>query len=72
MSIELFSGKIGYITKIGTKMLDTDAKAIMACLRDNADVFAFSSTDLIEVDTQVAMHYLNVDLTAKLVKQKLR
>lgn len=46
MSIKLFLGKTGYITKISTQMLDTDPKAIMACLKNKADVFAFSSTDL--------------------------
>lgn len=53
-------------------MLDTDAKTIVAWLRDNAYVFAFNSTDLKGVDTKIAMHSLNVDLTAKPVKQKLR
>lgn len=49
-------------------MPDVIAKAIIECLRRNADVFAFSSADLVGVDPNVALHCLNVDPMVKPVK----
>lgn len=68
MNIELFPGKTCYVTKIRTHMLDMDARAIVACLRKNTYIFAFSSTYLKGVNTKIAMCSLNVDPTARHVK----
>lgn len=68
INIELFPGMTGYVMRIGTHMLDTDTKAIVTCLRENTDVFAFSSTALTWADTEIAMHSLDMDTTAKPVK----
>lgn len=64
MQVDLFPRKTGFTTRIGTQMSDAITKAIIECLRRNADVFAFSSADLIGVDPYVALHCLNVDPTA--------
>lgn len=53
-------------------MLDIIAKAVIECLRKNADVFAFLSVDLTGVDPDVALHSLNIDPTVRPIKQKLR
>lgn len=58
--------------KTSTQLLDVDFIAIITCLRNNADVFAFSSADLTLVDTNIVMHSLNVDPAARPIKQKLR
>lgn len=47
-------------------------KKIIACVRKNADVFAFQPSDLKGVDPKIAMHVLHEDPSDKLVKQKLR
>lgn len=72
MQVELFPGKTGFTTRIGTQMPDVIVQALITCLRKNADVFAFPSADLVGVDPDVALHYLNVDPAAKFIKQKLR
>lgn len=53
-------------------MPDPIAKQLIECLRKNADVFAFSSSDLVGVEPSVTLHYLNVDPKAKPIKRKLR
>lgn len=65
MNIELFLGKTGFVLKIGTQMLDAYVKAFIACMRNNTDVFTFSSIDLIDVDASIVMHSLNIDPTAR-------
>lgn len=68
LSIELFKGKSGFTTRIGTQMPDAISKQVIECLRKNSDVFAFSTSDLVGVEPSVALHCLNIDPKAKPVK----
>ncbi|XP_057808633.1 uncharacterized protein LOC131023106 [Salvia miltiorrhiza] len=72
MVIELFKDKEGFTTKIGAHMEPELQRKVIACLRRNADVFAFSTADLKGIDRELAEHRLNVDPTIKPVKQKTR
>lgn len=44
----------------------------MACLRKNADVFAFSAIDLKGIDPKITEHHVNKDMKTKSPKQRLR
>ncbi|XP_057793083.1 uncharacterized protein LOC131009689 [Salvia miltiorrhiza] len=70
--IELFPGKEGFQTKIGSSMSDQVRDELINCLRRNADVFAFSTADLKGIDRGLAEHCLNVDPKIKPVKQRTR
>ena len=41
-------------------------------LRMNLDVFAWFHEDMLEIDTRIVAHYLNIDPKARPVKQKRR
>ena len=43
---------------------------LIALIREYIDVFAWSYEDMPDVDLQIAMHYLNIKLDAKPVKQQ--
>ncbi|XP_057775214.1 uncharacterized protein LOC130994197 [Salvia miltiorrhiza] len=70
--IDLFPGKEGFQTKIGSSMSDQDREELISCLQRNADVFAFSTADLKGIDRGLAEHCLNVDPKVKPVKQRTR
>ncbi|XP_057775305.1 uncharacterized protein LOC130994277 [Salvia miltiorrhiza] len=70
--IELFPDKEGYTTKIGAGMTPVLQREVTACLRRNADIFAFNTSDLKGIDRELAEHRLNVDPMVKPVKQKTR
>nr|XP_008381615.2 uncharacterized protein LOC103444468 [Malus domestica] len=42
------------------------------CFRENRDIFAWSPSDIPDIDPKIACHKLHVDLAAKLVIQKRR
>ncbi|XP_057808573.1 uncharacterized protein LOC131023048 [Salvia miltiorrhiza] len=70
--IELFPGREGFQTKIGSSIDEQTTEELINCLRRNADVFAFSTTDLKGIDRGLAEHCLNVDPKVKPVKQRTR
>ncbi|XP_057808737.1 uncharacterized protein LOC131023213 [Salvia miltiorrhiza] len=70
--IELFPGKESFQTKIGSSMSEQIRVELINCLQRNADVFAFSTTDLKGIDRGLAEHRLNVDFNVKPVKQRTR
>ncbi|XP_057770724.1 uncharacterized protein LOC130990511 [Salvia miltiorrhiza] len=70
--IELFPGKEGFQTKIGSSMSDQVREELISCLRRNADVFAFRTADLKGIDRGLREHCLNVDPRVKPVKQRMR
>lgn len=41
-------------------------------MRRNADIFVWSTKDMIGIDPEMAMHHLNVDPRIRYVKQKMR
>ncbi|XP_057775283.1 uncharacterized protein LOC130994259 [Salvia miltiorrhiza] len=70
--IELFPGREGFQTKIGSSMNNQAREELISCLRRNADVFTFSTADLKGIDRGLAEHCLNVDPKVKPVKQRTR
>ncbi|XP_057808707.1 uncharacterized protein LOC131023178 [Salvia miltiorrhiza] len=72
MLMELFPGKTGFTTRVGTEMSPSLKKKMIECLRRNADVFAFTTVDLKGIDRTLAEHRLNVDPAKKPVIQKIR
>lgn len=72
LNIELFLGKTGMTTNIGGKMELEVQRQVTKCVWNNADVFAFKSTDLKGIDPKIALHQLHEDPSVKTVKQKLR
>ncbi|XP_057811344.1 uncharacterized protein LOC131025564 [Salvia miltiorrhiza] len=70
--IELFPDKEGYTTRIGAGMAPILQREVTACLRRNADVFAFNTSDLKGINRELAEHRLNVDPMVKPVRQKTR
>ncbi|KAL0461427.1 UNVERIFIED_CONTAM: Retrovirus-related Pol polyprotein from transposon gypsy [Sesamum latifolium] len=51
-------------------MSEKTKKELVQCLQRNADIFAWTPQDLERIDPRVITHYLNIDPSIKLVKQK--
>ena len=58
--------------KIGTGLPDLARKQIKACLRENADLFAWSAVKMPSLDPEVACHQLAIDPSARAVVQRRR
>src|SRR3954469_11348628 len=58
--------------KIGKNIPDTPRKQLIACLRNNADLFAWSAAEMPGLDPEVACHTLSINPTAKAVVQRRR
>ena len=58
--------------KIGIDLPDLARKQIKACLRENADLFAWSAAEMPGLDLEVTCHRLAIDLAAKAVVQRRR
>ena len=58
--------------KIGTSLSPEIREAIIACLRRNRDVFAWSHSDMKGVDPDLMCHRLNVDPRISARRQKRR
>ncbi|XP_058755629.1 uncharacterized protein LOC131628838 [Vicia villosa] len=56
--------------KIGKDIPDLARKQIIACLRANADLFAWRAAEMPGLDPEVACHHLSIDLAAKAVVQR--
>ena len=58
--------------KIDIDLPDLARKQIKACLRENADLFAWSAAEMPGLDPEVACHCLAIDPAAKEVVQRRR
>ncbi|KAK2397422.1 hypothetical protein QL285_058998 [Trifolium repens] len=58
--------------KIGAGLPELARKQLKACLRENADLFAWSAAEMPGLDPEVACHQLTVDPDAKCVVQRRR
>ena len=58
--------------KIGTGMPDMERKHIKACLRENAELFAWSATEMPGLDPEVACHHLAIDPSVRAIVQHRR
>lgn len=71
MTVVLHPRKIRFATKIRTQMEHEVAEKVIKVLRENVDIFAFSSWDMTGILPKVAIHHLNVDLKAKPCETKV-
>ncbi|KAM0963414.1 hypothetical protein ACFX2A_022886 [Malus domestica] len=60
------------ITRIGSRLSPKENEKLMAFLRENHDVFAWSPSNMFGIDPKIACHKLHVDAVAKWVIQKRR
>ncbi|MCI74597.1 hypothetical protein A2U01_0095861, partial [Trifolium medium] len=58
--------------KIGTGLPDLARKQLKACLRENADLFAWSAAEMPGLDPEVACHQLTIDPSVSVVVQRRR
>ncbi|XP_009419888.2 uncharacterized protein LOC103999771 [Musa acuminata AAA Group] len=58
--------------KIGSELPEREQERLVGLLRENADIFAWSPSDMTGVDPEVAEHHLNIPPDARPVKQKPR
>ena len=60
------------IFKIGKDLPELVKALLVACLRDNANLFAWSASDMPEINPSVACHQLTVDPRVSAVVQRRR
>ena len=65
--IPLDSSRLDRITRIGTLASPTVRQALVAFLKENQDVFAWSHEDMPRIDPSVMVHRLNVSPFCPLV-----
>ncbi|XP_021715146.1 uncharacterized protein LOC110683100 [Chenopodium quinoa] len=70
--VVLDESKPDQIVKIGAALPADQKEAIIKCLRENSDCFAWSHQDMKGISPEVITHKLNVDPSMKPVKQKRR
>ncbi|XP_065050275.1 uncharacterized protein LOC135680323 [Musa acuminata AAA Group] len=58
--------------RIGSELPEREREQLVGLLRENADVFAWSPSDMMGVDPEVVEHHLNIPYDARPVKQKPR
>ncbi|GAU44271.1 hypothetical protein TSUD_133170 [Trifolium subterraneum] len=58
--------------KIGKDVPDLARKQLVACLKDNADLFAWSASEMPGLDPNIACHQLTIDEAASVVVQRRR
>ena len=57
---------------LGTNLSPNKVTSILHCLKNNVDIFAWSHSDMIEVDLIFAQHRLNGCPLSRPVKQRMR
>ncbi|GAU10223.1 hypothetical protein TSUD_423940, partial [Trifolium subterraneum] len=58
--------------KIGADLPDLVKRQLKACLRENAELFAWSAAEMPGIDPEVACHQLTIDPRASAVVQRRR
>ncbi|XP_064999835.1 uncharacterized protein LOC135633826 [Musa acuminata AAA Group] len=58
--------------KVGSELPEQEREQLVGLLRENADIFAWSPSDMKGVDPKVTEHHLNIPPNARPVKQKPR
>ena len=53
--------------KIGADLPGLEKRQLKACLRENADMFAWSADEMPGLDTEVVCHHLTIDPAIKVV-----
>ncbi|XP_065050223.1 uncharacterized protein LOC135680164 [Musa acuminata AAA Group] len=58
--------------KVGSEHPEQEREQLVGFLQENADVFAWSPSDMTGINPKTAQHHLNISPDARLVKQKPR
>ncbi|XP_065023311.1 uncharacterized protein LOC135649130 [Musa acuminata AAA Group] len=72
VDIPLVEARPDQTVKVGSELPEQEREQLVGLLRENADVFAWSPSDMTGVDPEVAEHHLNIPPDARPVKQKAR
>ncbi|XP_065026191.1 uncharacterized protein LOC135650630 [Musa acuminata AAA Group] len=70
VDISLREARSDQTVKIGSELPEREREQLVGLLRENADVFAWSPSDMTGVDPEVAEHHLNIPPDARPMKQK--
>ena len=68
--VEVISGDLSKILKIGSTLLTLEKEKMVSLLRANQDVFARKHEDMPVIDRKIIQYHLNVNPECKLVQQK--
>ena len=68
--IPLDDSRLDRTTRIGTLTNPTVRRALVAFLKENQDMFAWSHEDMPEIDPSVMVHRLNVSPSFPPIRQK--
>ena len=68
--VEVISGDLSKILKIGSTLLTLEKEKMVSLLRANQDVFAWKHEDMLVIDRKIIQYHLNVNPECKLVQQK--
>ncbi|XP_010252435.1 PREDICTED: uncharacterized protein LOC104594015 [Nelumbo nucifera] len=72
IQVPLNEGDPERIVQVGSLLNDHIRKKLVQLLRDHADVFAWSTTDMSGIDPEVLTHHLNADPRYRPVEQRKR
>ncbi|XP_065020515.1 uncharacterized protein LOC135645761 [Musa acuminata AAA Group] len=72
IDLPLIEGRPDQTVKIGSGLPEQEQQQLVGLLRANADIFAWTPTDLVGVHPEVALHHLNISSDARPVKQRPR
>ncbi|XP_065039424.1 uncharacterized protein LOC135673957 [Musa acuminata AAA Group] len=72
VDIPLMEARPDQTVKIGSELPEQEREQLVGLLRENADVFAWSPSDMTGVNPEIAEHHLNIPPDARPVKQKAR
>ncbi|KAL0307247.1 UNVERIFIED_CONTAM: hypothetical protein Sradi_6142000 [Sesamum radiatum] len=68
LTLKLVPGDSG----IGSKMTDDIREEVIIYLQKNKDIFAWAPQDMKHIDLSIITHHLNIESSARPVKQKKR
>ncbi|XP_009389876.1 uncharacterized protein LOC103976409 [Musa acuminata AAA Group] len=72
VAVPLLEDRSERTIKIGSELPEHEQGQLVGLLQKNADIFAWSPSDMAGIDPEVALHHLSISPGARPVKQKLR
>ncbi|XP_064987293.1 uncharacterized protein LOC135626033 [Musa acuminata AAA Group] len=72
VDVPLLEARPDQTVKVGSELPEQEREQLVGLLRENADIFARSPSDMKGVDPKVAEHHLNIPPDARPVRQKPR
>nr|XP_018677604.1 PREDICTED: uncharacterized protein LOC108952119 [Musa acuminata subsp. malaccensis] len=72
IDLPLIKGRPDQTVKIGSGLPEQEQRQLVDLLQANTNIFAWTSSDLVGVHPEVALHHLNISSDARPVKQRPR